>query len=141
LENNLNLGFLPDSAPSPRVEEHLTLADRQKDSLLAGWMHMVSLYPLTGWFRYPCESRASRGKPDVNSHWRETLSDVGRAVVLICSKAVETWSLVLWTRGELSQLPGWSCKSYTIDWVFLVRSSTCLPGGSRCLAGGKTTQL
>ncbi len=66
MENNLNLGFLPDSAPSPRVEEHLTLADRQKDSLLAGWMHMVSLYPLTGWFRYPCESRASRGKPDVN---------------------------------------------------------------------------
>jgi hypothetical protein len=77
---------------------------------LTGWLHTVSLYPLTGQFRYRCKSGASRRKPDVNSRWRVTLSDVGRAAALICAKAVESCSIVIWTRGELSQLPGWSCQ-------------------------------
>ena len=88
----------------------LWVTDSWAGSLLTGWLHTVSLYPLTGWYCYPCDSPASRRKTDVNSCWQETLSDVGRAMVLICAKAVETCSLILWTRGELSQLPGWSCQ-------------------------------
>jgi len=88
----------------------LCVTDSWAGSLLTGWLHTVSLYPLTGRFRYPWESPVSQQKPDVNSRWRVTLSDVGWAAVLICAKAVETCSIVLWTRGELSQLPGWSCQ-------------------------------
>ena len=50
----------------------LWVTDSWAGSLLTGWLHTVSLYPLTGRFRYPCESGASRRKPDVNSRWRET---------------------------------------------------------------------
>ena len=88
----------------------LWVTDSWTGSLLMGWLHIVSLYPLNGRFRYPCESRVTRWKPDVNSCWRKTLSDVERAAVPICLKAVETCSLILRTKGELSQLPGWSCQ-------------------------------
>jgi len=50
----------------------LWVIDSWAGSLLTGWLHTVPLYPLTGRFRYPCESGASRRKPDVNSRWRET---------------------------------------------------------------------
>jgi hypothetical protein len=86
----------------------LWVTDSWAGSLLTGWLHTASLYPLTGRFRYPCESWASRQKSDVNSRWWETLSDVGRAAVPICTKVVETCSLVLWTRGELK-------VSYMVD--------------------------
>ncbi len=36
----------------------LWVTDSWAGSLLTGWLHTVSLYPLTGRFRYPCESGA-----------------------------------------------------------------------------------